>query len=150
MISCRSSETGGLGKHAQLAYAKDDKAARTNGIHKPYKRAKPRTENDGLFTYLCMQLCEHQIGTFHYNQRTTPLTLLNRHIREPALALVLDPRLLPPRSPTHASLLPPLLPQLQYEHIWLWHRRSLLRGPVAGHFCRPARGHHGLHPGAIG
>ncbi|KAF1967925.1 longevity-assurance protein-like protein [Bimuria novae-zelandiae CBS 107.79] len=33
-----------------------------NDAHKPYKRAKPRTENDGLFTYLCMQLCEHQIG----------------------------------------------------------------------------------------
>lgn len=62
MISCRSSETGGLGKHADLASARSEKAKGTMGTHKPHTRAKPRTENDGLFTYLCMQLCDHQIG----------------------------------------------------------------------------------------
>jgi acyl-CoA-dependent ceramide synthase len=64
MISCRSSDTGGLGKPATVAApVRTERADGANGTHKPYKRAKPRTENDGLFTYLCMQLCEHQIGT---------------------------------------------------------------------------------------
>ncbi|KAL1596403.1 Sphingosine N-acyltransferase lag1 [Paraconiothyrium brasiliense] len=62
MISCRSSDTGGLGKAAQIVQTTDQQVNDVNGAHKPYKRAKPRTENDGLFTYLCMQLCEHQIG----------------------------------------------------------------------------------------
>lgn len=62
MISCRSSDTGGLGKAAGVVPSKDEEPSGANGTHKPYQRAKPRTENDGLFTYLCMQLCEHQVG----------------------------------------------------------------------------------------